>query len=228
MIEALLRNDSPISATLLPSTQVVGPKYYPETGNNPKTKIVGGYTHGFVAAIHQASSTSSSKPDDVWLTIAQGVSHHINSTLKDFVVILLNMKENKVITIFIGEVLEYINNILEDAVKKYFSYMVKLQCGISKVDFGRVSKRLDSYPRKSCNIGPDMDFWLDRLKPVIWKLVDTSRGEIDEEFWSKVFRQSTLDRITHNSINTSEITEWKRPYRSGLDHDKDEENDEPM
>ncbi|KAG9305398.1 hypothetical protein G9A89_011531 [Geosiphon pyriformis] len=31
-----------------------------------------------------------------------------------------------------------------------------------------------------------MDFWLDRLEPVIWKLVETYRGNIDQDFWSKV------------------------------------------
>ncbi|CAG8603411.1 166_t:CDS:2 [Ambispora leptoticha] len=47
--------------------------------------------------------------------------------------------------------------ILLDALKQYFNYGIRIRC----------------------------DFWLDRLEPVIWKLVATYRGEIDEEFWSK-------------------------------------------
>jgi len=32
----------------------------------------------------------------------------------------------------------------------------------------------------------DLDFWLDRLEPVISKLVDTYKGNIDEKFWNHV------------------------------------------
>ncbi|CAG8521566.1 3776_t:CDS:2 [Ambispora gerdemannii] len=57
----------------------------------------------------------------------------------------------------------------------------------SKSDFGRFSRILDSYSRKFRDLSLDMDFWLDHLEPVIWKLVATYRGEIDEEFWIQVF-----------------------------------------
>ncbi|RGB38837.1 hypothetical protein C1646_691400, partial [Rhizophagus diaphanus] len=38
----------------------------------------------------------------------------------------------------------------------------------------------------------DMDFWLDRLDPVIWKLVETYKGNVDEEFWSKIISKQSF------------------------------------
>ncbi|CAG8534030.1 13258_t:CDS:1 [Ambispora leptoticha] len=218
---------------------------YPETGDNPKTKIVGGYSHGFVAAIHQAYNHHQHlclKPDDVWLTIAQGVSHHINLNAEKFRSYFVEHEGKQEIEIFAGDVLNYVNNILEgdwpeaihrlenktsekikkvdiskilecdfststmaaktashvillDALKNYFSYKISTLCGIPKVtlegsleDWTRIQEKVV----KLRNLGLDMDFWLDRLEPVIWRLVDTYRGEIDEQFWGKVFSTTKI------------------------------------
>ncbi|CAG8502592.1 5352_t:CDS:2 [Ambispora leptoticha] len=137
-----------LSATLQKSTQVVGPNVakslkllerenikeyfirnvnknkvihaisvdYPETGDNPKTKIEGGYTHGFVAVIHQV------------------YNHHQHLP---------------------GDILTYDNNTFE----------------------GEWLETVISRPAQ----------WQQKqheflAEPVIWKLVDTYREEIDEEF----------------------------------------------
>ncbi|CAG8603429.1 167_t:CDS:1, partial [Ambispora leptoticha] len=54
----------------------------------PKPKLrTDVYTHGFVAAIHEANKPHKHlrlKPDDVWLTIAQGVNQHINLNAEKF------------------------------------------------------------------------------------------------------------------------------------------------
>ncbi|CAG8474065.1 7016_t:CDS:1 [Ambispora leptoticha] len=257
---------------------------YPETDDNPKTKIVGGYTHGFVAAIHQAYNHHQHlrlKPDDVWLTIAQGVSQHINLNAERFRSYFVEHEGKQEIAVFANDVLNYANNILEgdwpevinrlekqtsekikkvdlskilecdfststmaaktashvillDALKKYFSYKIMLLCGIPKVtlegsleDWTRIQEKVV----KLRNLGLDMDFWLDRLEPVIWKLVDTYRGEIDEEFWSKVISTKSFgsggqtrwtgwitaffpydksgEKITRNSIDPSDIPDGR-------------------
>ncbi|CAG8590835.1 12589_t:CDS:2 [Racocetra persica] len=38
----------------------------------------------------------------------------------------------------------------------------------------------------------ELDFWLDRLEPVVWKLIETYRGEIDEDFLGRIAK---IDRI---------------------------------
>ncbi|CAG8501661.1 3395_t:CDS:1 [Ambispora gerdemannii] len=218
---------------------------YPETGDNDnlQTKFVGGYNHGFVAAIHEAYNHHQHlrlKPDDVWLTIAQGVSKHINFNAERFRSYFVEHQGKKLIDVFAGDVLTFNNNLLEgdwpevihrlenktsenikkvdlskilecdfstssmaaktasrvillDALKKYFDYKISTLCGIPKVtlegsleDWTHIQEKVV----KLRDLGLDMDFWLDRLDPVIWKLVATYRGEIDEEFWSKVFSRT--------------------------------------
>ncbi|CAG8552499.1 1605_t:CDS:1 [Ambispora leptoticha] len=216
---------------------------YPETGDNFKTKIADRhtYTHGFVSAIHEAYNLHQHlrlKPDDVWLTIAQGVSQHINLNAEKFRSYFVEHEEKKLIKVYAGDVL-YLNEkdhlegdwpeivhrlenatseniekmdlpktlecdfststsaaktasrvILLDALKQYFDYKIFFRCGIPKVTLEGSLEDWVHLQEKVVNLrnfGLDLDFWLDRLEPVIWKLVATYRGEIAEEFWSKVF-----------------------------------------
>ncbi|CAG8528228.1 20426_t:CDS:1, partial [Dentiscutata erythropus] len=50
----------------------------------------------------------------------------------------------------------------------------------------------------------ELDFWLDRLEPVIWNLVATYRGEIDHDFWGRIVR---IDRVFGSGGGTY-ITGW--------------------
>ncbi|KAG9305389.1 hypothetical protein G9A89_011522 [Geosiphon pyriformis] len=255
---------------------------YPEEARpNPTTIIkTGGVTHGFVAAIHEAYNLHQHlriSPDDVWLTIAQGVSQHINLNAEKFRSYFVNHEGEKDIIVFAADVLRSTENRLEgdwpvvvnrltqkvgenvtkieltellecnfststsvsttaskvillDALKKYFKYHVWTRCGIPKVTLEGTLEDWENLQKKVVKLRElslDMDFWLDRLEPVVWQLVATYRGDIDEKFWSKVLMsrgggtgvpvswdgwiagffpyEKSGDKILKNSIVTKEI-----------------------
>ncbi|POG76811.1 hypothetical protein GLOIN_2v1474294 [Rhizophagus irregularis DAOM 181602=DAOM 197198] len=74
--------------------------------------------------------------------------------------------------------------VLLDMVKAYFSYTGCTFCGIPKItlegtleDWTKLQEKVVQLPQ----LDLDIDFWLDRLDPVVWKLVETYKGEIDEK-----------------------------------------------
>ncbi|CAB4390980.1 unnamed protein product [Rhizophagus irregularis] len=52
-----------------------------------------------------------------------------------------------------------------------------------------------------------MDFWLDRLDPVVWKLVETYKGEIDEKFWATI-----ASRQQYGSGYNGDIDGWMMAF----------------
>ncbi|KAG9305408.1 hypothetical protein G9A89_011541 [Geosiphon pyriformis] len=170
-----------------------------------------------------------------FLTIAQGVSNHINNNAERFRYCFVKYEGQKEISIFAGDILDIEDNqlkgdwpvainrlttkvdenvtkvdlsktlecdfstttsasitasrvILLDSMKKYFTYKILCLCGIPKVTLeGSLQdwQKLQEKVVKLREFGLDMDFWLDRLEPVVWKLVETFRDNIDQDFWSK-------------------------------------------
>ncbi|GBB91084.1 hypothetical protein RclHR1_01820013 [Rhizophagus clarus] len=197
-------------------------------------------SHGLAAAILHAYNHHQHlrlTPDDIWLTIAQGVSHHINYNAEKFRSRFVNHKGQEKISIYAGDILhtkgsrlegdwpEVVNRlvvktdqavekidikpllecnfstttknsltasriVLLDMVKAYFEFEVDCTlCGIPKItlegtleDWTKLQEKVIQL--RQLDLG--MDFWLDRLDPVIWKLVETYKGEVDEEFWAKI------------------------------------------
>src|SRR3954452_13668308 len=39
----------------------------------------------------------------------------------------------------------------------------------------------------------DLDFWLNRLEPIIWQLVATYRGDVNERFWKRIAHELSGD-----------------------------------
>src|SRR5207248_7572161 len=75
-------------------------------------------SHGLAAAILHAYNNQQHlrlTPDDIWLTIAQGISHHINYNAEKFRSRIADHEgENKKeISIFAGDILHYRNSHLE-------------------------------------------------------------------------------------------------------------------
>ncbi|KAG9290520.1 hypothetical protein G9A89_002495 [Geosiphon pyriformis] len=204
---------------------------YSQSGyESPTTQLK--YTktpHGFFQAIHQSYDYHqhlSLSPDDLWLTIAQGVSQHININAeqlrshfvahegkKDLEIFVDPLDWPKAVNLLVAQVEKNVEKVdlvktlvcdfstsseasitasrivLLDAMKKYFTYTLRGGCGIPKVTLtGTLEdwQKLQEKVVRLRQLGLDMNFWLDRLEPVIWKFVATYRGEIDKEFWSKV------------------------------------------
>ncbi|CAG8784066.1 22019_t:CDS:1, partial [Racocetra persica] len=212
---------------------------------SPKKTVFGGIncTNGFAAAIFNAYNYHKHlclSPDDIWNTIVQGVSHHINYNLEKFRHRFVKHEGKKEIDVYVGDVVsektlkgdwrEAVNRLVKktdehvekielkellecnfstttstsltasrivllDTVKAYFQYKVSTICGIPKVtlegtldDWNKLQEKV-SQLRK---LNLELDFWLDRLEPVIWKLVETYRGEVDEDFWGRIININTV------------------------------------
>ncbi|CAG8731111.1 14192_t:CDS:2, partial [Dentiscutata heterogama] len=94
--------------------------------------------------------------------------------------------------------------VLLDMVKVYFKYRIAACCGIPKVTFEGTHEdwtKLQEKVIKLRNLNLELDFWLDRLDPAILKLVDTYRGEIDEDFWSKIITKKSYGSGGNFTIN---------------------------
>ncbi|GES92422.1 DUF4419 domain-containing protein [Rhizophagus clarus] len=223
-------------------------------------------SHGLAAAILHAYNHHQHlrlTPDDIWLTIAQGVSHHINFNAEKFRSRFVDHEGQKEIAIYAGDILhtkgsrlegdwpEVVNRlvvktdqavekidikpllecdfttttknsltasriVLLDMVKAYFTYRVYTRCGIPKITLEGTLEDWTKLQEKVIQLRKldlDMDFWLDRLDPVIWKLVETYKGEVDEDFWAKI-----ASRQKYGSGYRGDIDGWLvafYPYDKG-------------
>ncbi|CAG8593398.1 10592_t:CDS:2 [Cetraspora pellucida] len=146
----------------------------------------------FVAAIFHAYNNHQllRLSPDVWLAIAQDVSHHINYNAEKFRSRFVNHEGKKDIVVPSADILyetshytlEASRIVLLDTVKIYFKHIAMLVCGIPKVtlegtleDWIKIQKKVIQLRK----LNLELDFWLDRLDSVIWNLVVTYRGEID-------------------------------------------------
>ena len=74
------------------------------------------------------------------------------------------------------------------AMKKYFSYEVMMCiCHFpyiivegSTEDWQKINEKLDKIRQFQ------LDFWVDELKPIIGKIIDTKNGNVDKEFWNNM------------------------------------------
>ncbi|CAH1767618.1 7569_t:CDS:2, partial [Entrophospora sp. SA101] len=81
------------------------------------------------------------------------------------------------------------NIILLDTVKSYFDYRMSTCCGIPKItltgtleDWMKIQEKLVQLSK----LNLDLDFWLNKLDPIVGEFVSTYKGEIHEDFWSRV------------------------------------------
>ncbi|CAB4482906.1 uncharacterized protein OCT59_021249 [Rhizophagus irregularis] len=214
-------------------------------------------SHGLTAAIFHAYNNHQHlllTPDDIWLTIAQGVSQHINYNAEKFRYRFVNHEGKKEIGVVIDGILFQNNSRLEgnwpevvnmlvvktdqavekidvksllecdfstttknsltasrivllDMLKEYFSFKCYATCGIPKVTLEGTLEdwlKLQEKVVQLRQLDLDMDFWLDRLDPVVWKLVETYKGNVDEEFWSKIISKQSF--FSGPSIITGWVT----------------------
>ncbi|RHZ88887.1 hypothetical protein Glove_21g382 [Diversispora epigaea] len=169
--------------------------------------------HGFASAIIHAYTLHQHlrfSPDDVWLTIAQdheGVTVDardiIYRSFKDdwpqAIARLSDTIDKRVKKVGLKKHLECDFStstnasitasqiILLDTMKKYFRYRLRGGCGIPKVTLDGTLKdwlHLQEKVAKIRDFGLGLDFWLDRLEPIIAQFVSTYKGDVDEKFWS--------------------------------------------
>ncbi|RGB28665.1 hypothetical protein C1646_715513 [Rhizophagus diaphanus] len=238
---------------------------YDETPSNKQSLLKYTMTsHGLVSAIFHAYNKHQHlllTPDDIWLTIAQGVSQHINYNAEKFRYRFVNHEGKKEIGIIVNDILTQKNSRLEgdwpeavnrlvvktdqavekidvksllecdfstttknsltasrivllDMLKEYFSYKMYLCCGIPKITLEGTLEDWTKLQEKVIQLRQldlDMDFWLDKLDPVVWQLVETYKGNVDEEFWSKIISLQSF------GSGPSYVTGWTMalfPYKN--------------
>ncbi|CAH1767145.1 12691_t:CDS:1 [Entrophospora sp. SA101] len=205
------------------------------SGSNP-TSIISKHasSHGLASAIIHAYTLHQHlrlSPDDIWLTIAQGISRHIFNNAERFRYLFVDHEGQEDVFVdardiigydFLGDWPQAISRlsgaidkrvkkvglkqhlecdfststnssitasqiILLDAMKKYFRYRLRGGCGIPKVTLDGTLEdwlHLQEKVAKIRDLGLELDFWLDRLEPVITQFVATYKGDVDENFWS--------------------------------------------
>ncbi|CAG8684225.1 12672_t:CDS:1 [Dentiscutata erythropus] len=97
--------------------------------------------------------------------------------------------------------------VLLDAVKAYFEYEVYTLCGIPKVTLEETLEDWMKLQEKVINLRElnlELDFWLDRLEPVLWNLVATYHDEIDHDFWGRIIK---IDEV-HSSGGGTLVSRW--------------------
>ncbi|CAG8570727.1 39410_t:CDS:2 [Gigaspora margarita] len=199
--------------------------------------------NGFAAAIFHAYNYHKHlrlSPDDVWLTISQGVSQHINRNAEKFRNRFVKHEGKKELIIgpeIINEIVAAVDEnvekldlrdllecnfstttpnsltasriVLLDTVKSYFKYTCVTMCGIPKVTLEGTLEDWMKLQEKVANLRKlnlELDFWLDRLEPIIWNLVAIYRGEIDEDFWGRIVR---IDKVFGSGGDSSTyISGW--------------------
>ncbi|RIA99316.1 hypothetical protein C1645_747404 [Glomus cerebriforme] len=206
-------------------------------------------SHGFIATVLEAYNHHQHlriTPDDVWLTIAQGVSHHINLNADKYKHLFLQSRRRRnQISInasgifdkerwskrIVGNWPECVRLLTEVADKQMKKMdLIKLlecdyststttsitasrivllnplqtnsqtnidwTCGIPKItlegsleDWKSIQEKIKILRKSSL----DLDFWLNRLEPIIWQLVATYRGDVNERFWKRIAHELSGD-----------------------------------
>ncbi|CAB4491554.1 unnamed protein product [Rhizophagus irregularis] len=89
-----------------------------------------------------------------------------------------------------------------------------LCCGIPKITLEGTLEDWTKLQEKVIQLRQldlDMDFWLDKLDPVVWQLIETYKGNVDEDFWSKIISLQSF------GSGPSYVTGWTMalfPYKN--------------
>ncbi|GBC09634.1 hypothetical protein RclHR1_00900020 [Rhizophagus clarus] len=219
--------------------------YAEKLDSNPTSIICEQATpHGLASTIINAYTLHQHlrfSPDDVWLTVAQGVSNHIWNNVLRFRHLFVDYDYRGKIDVFVDarDILDYVNGnfigdlpqaitrlsntvdekfkkvdlkqifecdfststnasiiasriTLLDAMKQFVYLRLRGGCGIPKVTLDGTLEdwlHLQEKVAKLRDLGLELDFWLDRLEPVIAQFVATYKGNVDEDFWNMVIFQ---------------------------------------
>lgn len=217
--------------------------YAEKLNSNPTSIILEQATpHGLASAIINAYTLHQHlrfSPDDVWLTVAQGVSGYIWRNANRFRHFFVDHKGKKEVNLDARDILGYVDGkfigdwpqaitrlsdtidekvkkvalkeifecdfststnasviasriTLLEAMKEFFYLSLRGGCGIPKVTLDGTLEDWLHLQEKVANLrdlGLELDFWLDRLEPVIAQFIATYKGNVDEDFWNMVIFQ---------------------------------------
>ena len=159
-------------------------------------------------------------PDVIWLLISQGFAAHVNlnsDELRDKIVYhqgyifsdfekqIRSNTKNQIADIITADfsttgMTEKIASqiTLMESVKSYFEYKVfTIGCGIPDItltgtpdDWRKVREKTQSLK------GYGLDWWIDRLDPILKQFVDAAQGTVDTEFWMEMVGSSKFRKMS--------------------------------
>lgn len=91
-----------------------------------------------------------------------------------------------------GDVSRVVSQIvLMDVVQSYFSYVVFTDCGIPRIELDGTTAdwvKLRDHVKGLKDYGPDLNWWLDKLLPIMDQFVEASKGNVDVAHWENMYK----------------------------------------
>ena len=80
--------------------------------------------------------------------------------------------------------------VLMDTLKAYFSFMCKTSCGIPEITLRGTVEDWERLRDKALELSQyNLKWWIDELEPVLDQFVAAASGDVDQEFWSGIYKQ---------------------------------------
>jgi hypothetical protein len=142
--------------------------------------------NGKVSLVVQNSNINLDNPnspwDSVFLEFTKQISDYTGTELIDV------LTSNFSTTTSAEKVASEIT--IMEAMKSYFDYIVvRMVCGIPEITLKGTPKDWQNIYNKAQLLRKyQLDWWIDELEPILTELINTSKGEIDTDFWRNMFK----------------------------------------
>ncbi len=91
-----------------------------------------------------------------------------------------------------GEVSRVVSQIvLMDVVQSFFKFMVETDCGIPTIELEGTTadwKKLRDHVKGLKDYGPDLNWWLDAILPIMDQFVAATQGNVDQAHWESMYK----------------------------------------
>ena len=103
-----------------------------------------------------------------------------------------------------------------NSAKSYFEYIVLLfGCGIPNITLEGSTEDWEKLLKKTEYLSQyDLEWWTKEITPIIEKIIETTKGSIDKEFWMNMFKYHTLETYGKPEVVDGWIVKFF-PYSKG-------------
>jgi hypothetical protein len=80
-----------------------------------------------------------------------------------------------------------------DALDSYFAYDVVISCGVPSITLAGTTQDWELIRKNAEELRRfDLDWWIDGLLPVLDQFVAASRGNVDRDFWGRIYNRKNM------------------------------------
>ncbi len=103
-----------------------------------------------------------------------------------------------------------------NSAKSYFEYIVSFDgCGIPNITLEGSTEDWEKLLKKTEYLSQyDLEWWTKEITPIIEKIIETTKGSIDKEFWMNMFKYHTLETYGKPEVVDGWIVKFF-PYSKG-------------